>query len=84
MHKSGMVNRQIGAKNFIRVVILDPRQGPTRLRGHVIQRMRNPKTDVVSHVQPSSFFDNCYFGHVTVINVKKLPQKFNYSCKGSE
>ena len=34
----GIVNRQIGVKNFIRVVILDP-----RTKGHVIQRMRNPE-----------------------------------------
>jgi len=32
------VNRQIGVKKFIRVVILDP---PTK--GHVTQRMCNPK-----------------------------------------
>jgi len=32
------VNRQIGVKNFIRVVILDP-----QTNGHVIQRMRNPQ-----------------------------------------
>ena len=31
-----LVDRQIGVKNFIRVVILDP-----RTKGHVIQRMRN-------------------------------------------
>jgi len=41
------VNRQIGVKNFIRVVILDP---PTK--GHVLQRMRNPKIAVVRYVQP--------------------------------
>jgi len=36
------VNRQIGVKNFIRVVIFfDP---PTK--GHVIQRMCNPKIAV--------------------------------------
>jgi len=34
MHKSGIVNRKIGVKNFIRVVILDP-----QTKGHV----RNPK-----------------------------------------
>jgi len=33
-----IVNRQIMVKNFIRVVILDP-----QTKGHVIQRMRNPK-----------------------------------------
>jgi len=43
MHKNGIVNRQIGVKNFIQVVILDP---PTK--GHVIQRMRNPKIAMYS------------------------------------
>ena len=38
---------QIGVKKFIRVVILDP---PTK--GHVIQRMRNPKIAIVRYVQP--------------------------------
>ena len=48
MHKSGIVNRQIVVKKFIRVVILDP---PTK--GHVIQRMRNnPKIAIVRYVQP--------------------------------
>ena len=41
------MNRQIGVKNFIRVVILDP-----RTKGHVIQRMRNPKIAMVRYVQP--------------------------------
>ena len=47
MHKSGIVNRQIGVKKFIRVVILDP---PTK--GHVIQCMCNPKIAIVRYVQP--------------------------------
>ena len=41
------MNRQIGVKNFIRVVILDP-----RTKGHVIQRLRNPKIAMVRYVQP--------------------------------
>jgi len=45
--KNGIVNRQIGVKNFIRVVILDP-----RTKGHVIQRMRNTKIAMVRYVQP--------------------------------
>ena len=40
------MNRQIGVKKFIRVVILDP---PTK--GHVKQRMRNPKIAMVRYVQ---------------------------------
>jgi len=48
MHKSGILNRQIGVKKFIRVVILDP---PTKL--HVTQRMRNPKIAIIiRYVQP--------------------------------
>jgi len=47
MHKSGIVNRQIGVNNFIRVVILDP-----QTKNHVIQRMRNPKIAMVRYVQP--------------------------------
>jgi len=48
-HKSGILNRQIGFKKFIRVVTLDP-----RTKGHVIQRMRNrnPKIAMVRYVQP--------------------------------
>ena len=44
------MNRQIGLKNFIRVVILDP-----QTKGHVIliQRMRNPKIAMVRYVQPN-------------------------------
>ena len=38
------MNRQIGVKKFIRVVILDP---PTK--GHVIQCMRNPKIAIVCY-----------------------------------
>ena len=38
------MNRQIGLKNFIRVVILDP-----QTKGHVIQRMRNPKIAMVRY-----------------------------------
>jgi len=41
------VNRQIWVKKFIRVVILDP-----QTKGHVIQRMRNPKIAMVCYVQP--------------------------------
>ena len=41
------MNRQIGVKNFIRVVILHP-----RTKGNVIQRMRNPKIAMVRYVQP--------------------------------
>ena len=41
------MNRQIGVKNFIQVVILDP-----RTKGHVIQRMRDPKIAMVRYVQP--------------------------------
>jgi len=37
----------MGAKNFIRVVILDP-----STKDHVIQRMRNPKIAKVRYVQP--------------------------------
>jgi len=37
----------MGVKNFIRVVILDP-----RTKGHVIQRMCNPKIAMVRYVQP--------------------------------
>ena len=37
----------MGVKNFIRVVILDP-----RTKGHVIQRMRNPKIAMVRYEQP--------------------------------
>jgi len=46
-HKSGIMNRQIGIKNFIRVVILG-----TSTRCRVIQRMRNPKTAMARYVQP--------------------------------
>jgi len=46
-HKSGIVNRQIGVKKVIRVVILDP---PTK--GHVIQRLRNTKIAIVRYAQP--------------------------------
>ena len=42
---SGIVNRQIGIKKFIRVVILDPLTA-----GHVTQRMRNPKIAMVRYV----------------------------------
>ena len=42
------MNRQIGVKNFIRVVILDL----PPIKGHVIQRMRNPKIAMVRYVQP--------------------------------
>ena len=38
------VDRQIGVKKFIRVVILDP---PTN--GHVTQRMRNPKIAIQAY-----------------------------------
>ena len=41
------MNRQIGAKNFIQVVVLNP---PTK--DHVIQRMRNAKIAIVRYVQP--------------------------------
>ena len=41
------MNRQIGVKNFIRVVILDL----PPIKGHVIQRMRNPKIAMVRYVQ---------------------------------
>jgi len=51
-HKSGILSRQIGVKNFIRVVILDPRS-----KGHVIQRMRNPKIAMVRYVQYSQKVD---------------------------
>jgi len=47
MHKSGIVNRQIGVKNSIRVVILDP-----QTKCHVIQCMCNPKIAMVRYVQP--------------------------------
>ena len=56
MHKSGIVNRQIGVKNFIRVVILD-----LRTKGHVIQRMRNPKIAMDRYVQPK--------GRLTILQV---------------
>ena len=45
------MNRQIGVKNFIGVVILDP-----QTKGHVIQRMRNPKIAMVRYVQPKGRF----------------------------
>ena len=45
--KSGILNRKIGVKKFMRVVILDP---PTK--GHVTQRMRNPKIAILRYLQP--------------------------------
>ena len=56
MHKSGIVNRQVEVKNFMRVVILNP-----ATKGHVIQRMRNPKIAMVRYVQPK--------GRLTILQV---------------
>jgi len=58
------VNRQIGVNNFIRVVILDP-----RTKGHVIQRMRDPKIAMVRYVQPT--YDIASISEtITPINMK--------------
>jgi len=60
----GIVNRQIGVNNFIRVVILDP-----RTKGHVIQHMRNPKIAMVRYVQPT--YDTASISETTTpINMK--------------
>ena len=42
------MNRQIGAKNFIQVVVLNP---PTK--DHVIQRMCNPKIAMATKMCPA-------------------------------
>ena len=58
------MNRQIGVNNFIRVVILDP-----RTKGHVIQRMRDPKIAMVRYVQPT--YDIASISEtITPINMK--------------
>ena len=59
----------MGVKNFMQVVIVDP---PTK--GHVIQRMRNPKIAMVRYVQPKGCLMTSISETTTPIN-----KKFQYN-----